>query len=242
MRTDFHSHVLPGMDDGAATPEMSVSMLRTLYAQGVSCVMATPHFFLHLEKPEHFALRRTEALNALREKMTGEALPDIIPGAEVRLERGLYERKDLDFLCMGSSRYILVELPFSDYREWLAEELYNLVRESGKIPIIAHINRYLALFSPSEMSRILSLQDVLFQINLEALESRSSRRWAFDLAQEGFPLVWGSDTHNLDFRRPNFDLWPRVIEKKLPPETIEMMAAGEEKVTEAIWAAAQKAD
>ena len=51
---DIHTHILPGMDDGASTPEESLAMLRMQREQGVDTVFLTPHFHRDRENPEHF--------------------------------------------------------------------------------------------------------------------------------------------------------------------------------------------
>ena len=49
MLTDHHSHILPGIDDGAKNVEMSLEMIRALKQQGVERIVATPHFYAHRE-------------------------------------------------------------------------------------------------------------------------------------------------------------------------------------------------
>ena len=71
---DFHSHILPGMDDGAKTPEESLQMLRMERDQGVDTVVLTPHFYRDRERPEQFLARRRASAEALRDALM--ALPE----------------------------------------------------------------------------------------------------------------------------------------------------------------------
>ena len=72
--TDLHTHILPGMDDGAESVEMSLDMLRMERDQGVDAVVLTPHFYRDRERPEHFQKRRWAAAEALRNALL--ALPE----------------------------------------------------------------------------------------------------------------------------------------------------------------------
>ena len=65
---DFHSHILPGIDDGSKSVEMSIKMLRREAQQGISRVVATPHFYPQTDNPERFLRRRAEAERILFEK------------------------------------------------------------------------------------------------------------------------------------------------------------------------------
>ena len=63
--TDFHSHILPGVDDGSTSVEESIAMLRMLSRQGVSHVVATPHFYPNYDDPEQFLRRRKDVYEDL---------------------------------------------------------------------------------------------------------------------------------------------------------------------------------
>ena len=64
---DFHSHILPGIDDGSRSVEESIALLQKEAEQGISHVVATPHFYPQLDTPERFLKRRAEAEAALRD-------------------------------------------------------------------------------------------------------------------------------------------------------------------------------
>ena len=68
---DFHSHILPSIDDGSRSVEESIGMLRAMAKQGITHVVATPHFYPQHDTPERFLKRRAEAEAALREAMVG---------------------------------------------------------------------------------------------------------------------------------------------------------------------------
>ena len=64
---DFHSHILPGIDDGSRNVEESIALLRKEAEQGITHVIATPHFYPQHDTPERFLKRRNEAETVLRE-------------------------------------------------------------------------------------------------------------------------------------------------------------------------------
>ena len=72
--TDVHCHILPGIDDGAKTPDEGVELLKTLKSQGVDTVCLTPHFYASM-KVDDFLRRRDAALEKLLAAAGGEELP-----------------------------------------------------------------------------------------------------------------------------------------------------------------------
>ena len=82
--TDFHSHILPGIDDGSRCVEESIAMLRMEAEQGITQVIATPHFYPSHHRPEDFLAKRREAEEGLQEARSGQdGLPRVLVGAEV---------------------------------------------------------------------------------------------------------------------------------------------------------------
>ena len=76
---DFHSHVLPEMDDGSASVDMSIAMLQMQAEQGITHVIATPHFYPSRDDPERFLDRRNRAEEKLRREMAKHSdLPEIL--------------------------------------------------------------------------------------------------------------------------------------------------------------------
>ena len=79
MVTDFHSHILPGIDDGSTSVEESIALLRMEAEQGVEHVVATPHFYPNYQSPEEFLQKRADAELKLRREMEKyEGLPRLV--------------------------------------------------------------------------------------------------------------------------------------------------------------------
>lgn len=90
MMTDMHSHVLPCVDDGSQSLAESIELLKKEAQQGVTHVVATPHFYARYDRPGAFFQRRNEALMMLREEIGKFTdLPSLSVGAEVRYFPGM---------------------------------------------------------------------------------------------------------------------------------------------------------
>ena len=110
--TDFHSHILPGIDDGSSSLEESLAMLRLEKEQGIRHVVATPHFYPSYDNPSHFLAKRDRAEALLRREMEEYTdLPEITVGAETYFFRGMSESDLLSQLTIHGKRCILIEMP-----------------------------------------------------------------------------------------------------------------------------------
>jgi len=204
MFTDYHSHVLPELDDGAKSVSESLKMLESLANQGIERSVATPHFYAHREKDiENFLRKRLESFK----KLSSEEIPvkEIKLGAEISIENGISEYDGIENLAIEGTRLILLEPPYNGYFKNLPDEVYNISCDYKLKPIIAHIHRYAGFYKKSEMEEILNL-DAVFQINNEAFQNFSERHFVKFLIKEGYPVIFGSDCHNMTSRMPNFDL------------------------------------
>ena len=134
---DVHSHLLPGVDDGSRSFETSVDVLRRFAADGVECVVLTPHLNVSrlAEAPYE---RNLELLEELRRR--APAVPELRLGWEIMLDE---PRRDLRSprLALGGSRAVLVEFPLSGVPEQGGQELHR-IHASGVIPVLAHPERY----------------------------------------------------------------------------------------------------
>ncbi|MBR1629024.1 MAG: capsular polysaccharide biosynthesis protein, partial [Lachnospiraceae bacterium] len=82
MVIDFHTHVLPGIDDGARDLETSIEMLDKMKKQGVDLVVATPHFYADRMTVDGFLKNREKAFEAV-ESRRRDGWPKVMKGAEV---------------------------------------------------------------------------------------------------------------------------------------------------------------
>ncbi len=216
MLTDHHSHILPGIDDGSKSVEMSLEMIQCLHQQGIERIVSTSHFYAHRENDgvEGFLEKRTQAYDKLMQ--ASPAVSNIILGAEVAIERGISELDGIEKLAFQGTDYILLEFPYTGFSDWMIEEIENIAYNYKLTPIIAHLHRYLDDYSKQQMQSILSL-DAVIQFNNEVFETWSGKRFLKSVIASGHDFVFGSDTHNMKSRKPNFDL----LLRKAKPEWIK---------------------
>ena len=219
---DCHSHILPKMDDGSKSVEMSLEMLRTSGQAGVDLMWATPHFYGYREHIDSFLARRQRAWDRLAPALTDDC-PGIRLGAEVTLYSGLMDLEGLDRLCLDGSRILLLEMPFTQWGGMEFEAVASLCLDQEYQVVLAHFERFIGLQKDTRaMSRMLTLP-LWVQVNAGSLCSFTTRRQAVSLFREGKAHFLGSDTHNMDRRPPNLMQGRGVLAKKLGEEFLEQL-------------------
>lgn len=200
--TDLHSHVLPGLDDGSGSLEESLAMLRETASQGITRMVATPHFDPLRDTPEAFLARRNRAAEALLKKME-PGMPRLFLGAEVPYFRGISESEALPFLTLEGGKALLLELPPTPWPEEIWQELARLRQRTGIIPIIAHLDRYIGPFRNRGIPERLSELDLLIQANSGFFMKKNTASLALRLLREDKIHLLGSDCHGIHHRPPN---------------------------------------
>ena len=217
---DWHTHILPGMDDGSRNTAESLSMMTAQASQGVGTVIATPHFYANDETVGAFLERRAEALELLRSELPDGA-PEIIPGAEVKYYQGISRLAELESLRIEGSNLLLLEMPMTAWTEYMVRELTELSGKGGRL-ILAHIERYLGLQKQSIWERIYD-SGILTQVNASFFTSFFTRRKSISLLEEGRIHFVGSDCHNMISRPPRVGRAYDIIQKKLGEDYIGQM-------------------
>lgn len=204
---DFHTHILPNMDDGSNSVEISNQMLDILLNDGVKLVCLTSHFYPGNESIDDYLNRREESYKALNYQ--GEL--DIRLGCEIHYYRGISVSEEINKLCLSNSNLLLVELPFS-YRinENILNEIVNLNLKYRVV--LAHIERY-----DLDEDQLIFLKNngVLLQSNTEFVVDKKTSKTALYWLEQGYIDLIGSDCHNLENRRPNYKEAIKIIENKL---------------------------
>lgn len=221
MNADFHSHILPGIDDGSRSVEESISMLRMEAAQGIEYVVATPHFYPRHDSPEAFLKKRNEAANRLLEAVADQPdLPRISLGAEVYFFSGISECDQLQELTIDKKGYILIEMPHAPWSQRMYRELQDIHYKQGLLPILAHVDRYIRPFKTYGIPERLEQLPVMVQANADFFINPMTRSLAMRLLRQDRIHLLGSDCHNLTTRAPNLDQAVRLIEKRLGDEPL----------------------
>ena len=210
---DWHSHVLPQMDDGSKSVEESLTMLKMQSEQGVDTVIATPHFYANDESVESFLQRRREAYEKIEPSLS-EELPRVLLGAEVAYYSGISRMENLSSLCIEGTKLLLLEMPFSKWTDHTINEIYELASQGKFIIILAHIERYLGMQSIKVFEELFEY-GVIMHLNASFFCRFSTRRTALKLLRQGLIRLIGSDAHNISSRPPKLGDAYRFIGKNL---------------------------
>lgn len=215
---DWHSHLLPGIDDGSRDVEESLALLRMEAEQGVDTVVATPHFFADDGSVDSFVEQRQKSYETLKSAMP-EGSPDIVLGAEVRYYPGIGKLAELEKLSIGESKLLLLEMPMEKWTDYTVRELTGIAR-SGRVKLIlAHIERYLGLQSESSWSRLYEA-GVAMQVNASFFTGFTTKRTALSYLLNGAIHLIGSDCHNTKYRPPKLGEAYKVIRRKFGDEFV----------------------
>ena len=215
---DFHTHILPCVDDGSQRIPESVSMLRAEARQGIEAVVLTPHFYAQDNSPAQFLQRRQKMYKHLLPYLWQE-LPMICLGAEVQYFEGICTAEDVRHLRIEGTEYLLVEMPFSHWSERVLEDVMELNDLADTTVVLAHIERYLAMQSGDVWERLRSC-GILMQSNVSFFGNWRTRHRAMSMLAQGEIHFLGSDCHNMKTRQPNWDQLPekarRLAEQSAP--------------------------
>jgi len=212
--TDFHTHILPEIDDGSKNVEQSLEMLDVLAKQGVDTVFATPHFYADIHTIDEFLKLRDESAKKLTKATKGGNYPEIKLGAEVLLSFDLTTMDNLDKLCIEGTNLLLLEMPYTSWSinhlNWIDHILaaYNIV------PVIAHIDRYLYTHNPEIIKALLDME-VMIQCNADSIVRLTTRHKVLKMAKKGQIHFIGSDCHNTTNRKPNMEKALKILKRRI---------------------------
>lgn len=219
---DYHTHILPGIDDGSKDEEQSLAMINSLKEQGVTTICLTPHFYHFKEDIESFIQRRKEAFEKI--KPLGETTGiKFVLGSEVYFDESILYLEDLRPLCLNEGRYILLELPFdvSINSSWI-QKIIKLKVNKQVTPILAHVDRYPKIANqPDVFDELLGI-GCKIQMNLSAIDSGIFKRkkW-INRIKDGEIHALGSDCHNMDTRPPAYKIYSDQIKKAVDPSVFD---------------------
>lgn len=214
---DLHSHLVPGVDDGARTVEDALEGIGRMVAAGVGALITTPHLqastTLDPEMMGRAMARMDRGWEEISPAVAAE-YPDLIfrRGFEVRMDV-----PDLAFddprIRLGDTSYVLIEWPGMQVPPGTAEVVHR-VRARGLRPLIAHIERYSGRRDRAAEAQEWRSEGALLQVNLGSLVGRHgsrARSTAFQLLRDGLVDVLATDFHG----RPQYDLYIEPVSERL---------------------------
>lgn len=222
--TNLHMHVVPGVDDGSFDMRMSLDILELAYEQGVRDIFCTSHNVYSEGKITKYksqfmmlqmmARARFADLNlhmGCELLCAGEYIDDILYGLEIGV-----------FLPLGNSKCVLTEL-YPDVTPKEAKTVVKAMVAAGWKPILAHAERYPALFDGTTLLELVDL-GAKIQVNLYSLVEETNddiRERARHLADNCLAHFVGSDAHRINYRSPKYESGVRYIEEHCGNEYLE---------------------
>lgn len=201
LGTDIHSHLLPGIDDGATSIEESVNLIKALINMGYTKIITTPHINSDYYK------NTPEIINGKLEEIKKVLLAEninipILAAAEYLVDDNLeQEIKNNSLLTFGNKKYVLIEMSFYNPPHNLNSIIFNLEISGYKV-VLAHPERYLYWSSELDKFKELKDRDVLFQSNLLSFTnyySKDVRLLLEKLIAHNMVDFIGSDLHQTKY-------------------------------------------
>ncbi len=218
---DIHHHLVWGVDDGAGTIEDSRALLIKSAEQGVRVIIATPHVLSGIEQFPYKKFR--EHFLELKRICKEENIPiKLLPGAEVfYTEHTLNMLLDKRIPTLNGTKFILIE--FSEDVSWKSiEKAVRDLFNNGYRPIVAHIERYQAVYSHRKQARILREETgVKYQVNCGAVINPRSfwqKRFLRHMFRERLIDAVATDAHSIERRPPNMLRAYKILKEKYGSE------------------------
>lgn len=223
---DFHSHILPGIDDGARNLDTSMAMLEQIREQKVDYMVATPHFYASKDRIDAFLAKRANAWEQLSEAIEERDFhnaPHFFLGSEVAYFEGISRAEQIDSLTIGDTNLLLLEMPFVPWTMQNVREVEMLISDRKLHVIIAHLERFIWMPGNKKMIQSLLELPVTVQINAESFLEWKHRRTLLKMFRDGTAHILGSDCHGAHHRVPNLLEGRMVIEKKAGADVLHRM-------------------
>ena len=198
IKTDIHSHLIPGIDDGAASMRESVYLIRGLYELGYKKLIITPH--VRFGSFDNDTSEFDSRLEEVKQALVQEDIPmELSVGAEQTIDEGFPEQFRRGKLKhFGKNKSLLIEFPFNDMPIRIKDTIFEL-QSAGYNLILAHPERYFHLMNDEKMIDYLHDSGVLFQMNILSLVDfydKITRKFAQWLIKKDYIDLVGTDLHH----------------------------------------------
>jgi protein-tyrosine phosphatase len=220
---DLHSHLLPGIDDGAPTLDVSLAMLDAYVANGFRTVATTPHLMNRLDAAYR---ERIERAFAQVEPHANERGISLVRGFEIRLSPDLPKQlAQRDPIAYESTRVVLVDLPFTEWPLYADSILFN-VQTAGYRVVLAHPERYPAFQTNPEKADELVGRGIVLQVTIGSFSGafgKRAKRAAEALLERGVIQVLATDAHSAGHRMAAVPSGMRRLEELLGPDQLQRL-------------------
>lgn len=198
LRTDMHSHFIPGIDDGAKTMDESLEMLMEMHALGYRKVVTTPHIMSdgYKNTPEIIL----SGLEKLKKSVKQAGIEIEVEAAaeyyfDYAFEKSLPQKDKLTF----GQNYLLWEMSFLNKPDTMNDVIFEIIRQGYK-PVLAHVERYPFFYNDFAVYENLAGRGALLQLNINSISgyygpvAKKAAEWLIDKDLISF---LGTDCHNM---------------------------------------------
>lgn len=204
VMVDLHCHLLPGIDDGSKSMEISLRMAREATENGVTHALLTPHHMNgHYVNHKQDVIRRTKEF---QEQINSHNIPlTVFPGQEVRINGQLLEALDKDDILFADTagKYMMLEFPDDDVPHYTNQMIFDL-QQRGITPVIVHPERNTKIMAKPDLIYHLLEKGCLSQITASSYIGTFGKKvenFSRQLIEAGQGYVFASDAHNLPGRK-----------------------------------------
>lgn len=213
---DIHSHIIPGIDDGAVDTQMALEMLKASSVSGIRKIVATPHYCNGFaDTPYKDVIQLVKKLNSLAK--SEEINIEVYHGQEIYYDRNIITYYKEGFIgTINDSSYMLIELPMRTFSKNTINTLYELKLLGIKI-ILAHPERYHPIIDhPSNINDFIK-EGFIFQMNSGSLcgdFGRDVKKTCEILLHNRIYSLIGSDAHDVAYRTTDLSNSMSIIKEK----------------------------
>lgn len=221
---DLHSHILPGIDDGATTIEEAIEMARLAVQDGIQLLAVTPHHNNGKYSNESYSVKL--AMDSLNNELIRHDIPlKLLAGQEIRINDLFWEEWEAgNLLTLNDSRYMLIELPSQHVPTSIWDVIHEL-KLKGIMPIIAHPERNSDIANGVDTLQELIEAGALSQVtshSLNGLFGPRIRKVALEMCRRNLVHIIASDAHNPRQRPFGMSEAYRFVDSKLGSEYVEL--------------------
>ena len=200
---DIHAHILPAVDDGAKDVETAMELLEMFKDQGITNIVATPHFYPDIDNAEEFTNLVKKAYEQLKNAIAHKDLPNIFLGCELRYFSGIGKSQAIKQFVIQGTNYLLLELSYgAPITKTVLQDIIDIGERQGLVPILAHIERYSKVPGFKKLLKLISDGYALSHINASAVVSKEEIKICEKLIKGGYVSYLASDTHSINHRPP----------------------------------------
>lgn len=205
---DFHSHILPGIDDGSRSIEQTIRMLKEAKEAGFTKIISTSHYMEGYYESDE--TERIELLNEVQKNISGI---ELYLGNEIYITNNMIDLiQNKQASTINNSKYVLFEFPLSAKSMNDKEVVYRLI-ENGFVPVIAHPERYSYVQDNPEYIEELAEMGALFQANygsIIGMYGKKAEKTLKKLLKNDLIRFFGTDSHRID---QVYTKMPKILKK-----------------------------